>query len=85
MSGLILFTYGCWMIVGTIIYMVYAEKGSCALEYYGLVTKYAYDNSEMNIVGCVIVALITYIAFPVLFIPRSIGMFIYWLLHIGRK
>lgn len=76
--------YTLWIIIGTASYLLFFTDGKCAFDYYGLVTKYVYENTKMNIVGCVIVSILYYIAFPI-FILRSIGMFFYWVLHIGRK
>lgn len=78
--------YVLWMILGTIGYLgEVAGEHNCALKYYGMVTKYVYENSKMNIIGCIIVAFMYYIVFPILFIPKSIGMLVYYLFHVGRK
>lgn len=76
--------YIFFQLVISVVYIVKAEQ-CCALGYYGFITKYVYENSEMNIVGCILVASLYYIIFPILFIIRGICMTIYWLLHIGRK
>ena len=76
--------YMLWAFIGIIVYLVKFTDGECALEYYGFITRYVYKNSNMNIVGCVLVAIGYYIVYP-FFIIRSLCMLIFWLMHIGRK
>lgn len=80
---MILGSYIFWAFGSSIVYFTFADD-DCAFSYYGLVTKYVYKNSKMNIVGCVIIASLYYIIYPI-FVLRAIYMFVYWLLHIGRK
>lgn len=78
--------YIIWAIASIFIYFEsVSDSDYCMLLDYNPVIKCLYHNTKMNIFGCFIVTILTYIAFPLLFIPRSIGMFIYWVCHIGRK
>lgn len=78
--------YALWLFLGNFIYFILVDtKDIYALYYYGFVSKYLYEETEMNMFGCVMIALLFYVFFPVLFIPRSIGMFVFWIFHVGRK
>lgn len=78
--------YALWLFLGNFIYFNLVEtKDICALCYYGFVSKYLYEETEMNMFGCVMIALLCYVFFPILFIPRSIGMVVFWIFHVGRK
>lgn len=81
----LLYYYFLWLLIGTILYLIITNNKSCALCYYGFVTKYLYEKTEMNIFGCIVIALFYYILFLILFILRDIAMVIYWLFHIKRK
>lgn len=50
----------------------------------GFLTKKIYEETEMNIVGCIIIAILWYIMFPI-FLVRLMCMLIYFLFHVGRK
>ena len=67
-----------------LVIITYWNEDDYALCYYGSVTSWLYEKTKMNMVGCILVAIIYYIVCP-LFIPRSIGMLVYWLCHIGRR
>ena len=78
--------YALWLFLGNFIYFYLVDdKDICALCYYGFVSKYLYEEAEMNMFGCVMIALLYYVFFPILFIPRSIGMVVFWIFHAGRK
>lgn len=81
---IIMIIYVAWVFIGTAAYFEIAGGQKCAFSYYGLITKYLYDTSEMNIIGCILLAILYYIVFPIM-VLRSVVMFIYWLLHKGRK
>lgn len=66
--------YGCW-IIGTF-------AGSIAdFNNLAVIPKEIYEINNLNMFGCWIVFLISFIFNPMFYIAH----FIYWLFHVGRK
>lgn len=47
--------------------------------------KYIYNNTKLNIFGCILVATITFIFNPICSILWILYHFIYFITHVGRK
>lgn len=56
--------YALWLFLGNFIYFYCVDsKDIYALCYYGFVSKYLYEETEMNMFGCVMIALLFYVFF----------------------
>lgn len=58
--------------------------GGCE-EFYPLSIVKLYEDTDMNMFGCVLDTLFLILLNPIYSIGRMIYCFIYWLCHVGRK
>lgn len=77
--------YVIFVILSTVTYLYETiNDDNTALTYCGFISRYLYEKTEMNIFGCILIALLYYIVIPILII-KSLAVFVIWLFHVGRK